>query len=55
MRQLDYPGQFKRDVKRAQKRGKDLGKLKALLSLLIESEPLPATSRIPLVHKLRRL
>ena len=43
MRQPDYSGQFKRDVKRAQKRGKDLSKLKTLLGLLIEGEPLPAT------------
>lgn len=43
MRQPDYSGQFKRDVKRAQKRGKDLGKLKTLLGLPIEGEPLPTT------------
>jgi len=33
--------QFKRDVKVAQKRGKDLSKLRALLLLLIEATPLP--------------
>ena len=33
--------QFKKDVKKARKRGKDLGKLKALLSLLIHQTPLP--------------
>ena len=38
-------GRFKRDVKRAQKRGKDMDKLKAVLSLLIEEEPLPARYR----------
>ncbi|PKY09641.1 YafQ family addiction module toxin [Acidithiobacillus marinus] len=43
MRQPDYSGQFKRDVKQAQKRGKDMGKLKTLLGLLIEGKPLPAT------------
>ena len=32
MRQPAYSGQFKRDVKQSQKRGKDMGKLKALLS-----------------------
>lgn len=32
---------FKRDVKRAEKRGKDMGKLRTLLSLLIEERPLP--------------
>ena len=36
--------QFKRDVKRAKKRGKDLSKLRTLLSLLIERKPLPASS-----------
>ena len=41
MRQPDYSGQFKRDVKQSQKRGKDMGKLKSLLGLLIEGEPLP--------------
>ncbi len=35
-------GRFKRDVKRAEKRGKDMNKLKAVLSLLIEERPLPA-------------
>ena len=35
MRQPDYSGQFKRDVKQAQKRGKDMDKLKTLLGLLI--------------------
>ena len=42
MRQPDYSGQFKRDVKQSQKRGKDMGKLKILLGLLIEGQPLPA-------------
>jgi mRNA interferase YafQ len=42
MRQPDYSGQFKRDVKLSQKRGKDMSKLKALLSLLIDGVPLPA-------------
>jgi hypothetical protein len=35
MRQPDYSGQFKRDVKQAQKRGKDMDKLRILLALLI--------------------
>ncbi len=43
MRQPDYSGQFRRDVKLAQKRGKDMDKLKTLLSLLIDGKPLPAT------------
>jgi mRNA interferase YafQ len=42
MRQPDYSGQFKRDVKLAQKRGKEMDKLKTLLGLLIDGAPLPA-------------
>ncbi|MDR2926120.1 MAG: type II toxin-antitoxin system YafQ family toxin [Azoarcus sp.] len=42
MRQPDYSGQFKRDVKQAQRRGKDMDRLKTLLTLLIEGQPLPA-------------
>ena len=42
MRQPAYSGQFKRDVKQSQNRRKDIGKLKVLLSLLIEGTPLPA-------------
>lgn len=38
-------GAFKRDVKRAEKRGKDMGKLRALLLLLIEGAPLPERYR----------
>lgn len=30
MRKLEYSGQFKRDVKQAQKRGKDIDKLKGV-------------------------
>jgi mRNA interferase YafQ len=41
MRQPEYSTQFRRDVKRAEKRGKDLSKLKELLSLLISGESLP--------------
>jgi mRNA interferase YafQ len=33
---------FRRDVKRAEKRGKDMDKLRAALSLLIEGSPPPA-------------
>lgn len=42
MRLPSYSGQFKRDVKQSKKRGKDMDKLKTLLSLLIEGKPLPA-------------
>jgi mRNA interferase YafQ len=34
-------GQFRRDVKRAKKRGKDLGKLRELLNLLLSGDVLP--------------
>ena len=42
MRTPEYSTQFRRDVKRAGKRGKDMGKLKTLLALLIAGDPLPA-------------
>ena len=42
MRQPAYSGQFKRDVRLAQKRRYGIGKLKTLMSLLIAGEPLPA-------------
>jgi mRNA interferase YafQ len=42
MRHPEYSTQFRRDVKRAERRGKDIGKLKELLSLLISGESLPA-------------
>jgi mRNA interferase YafQ len=35
-------GQFRRDVKLAQKRGKDMSKLREVILLLVESKPLPA-------------
>ncbi len=38
-------GQFKRDVKRAGKRGKDLARLRKLLQLLIDGHPLPVEYR----------
>ncbi|CAE6871202.1 mRNA interferase toxin YafQ [Paraburkholderia aspalathi] len=34
-------GAFRRDVRRAEKRGKDMAKLRALLQLLLEQTPLP--------------
>ncbi len=42
MRSPTYSTQFHRDVKRLQKRGKDLEKLKKLIELLLAGEPLPA-------------
>ena len=41
MRSARYTGQFKRDVKLAKKRGKDLGKLRQVMVLLLEGFPLP--------------
>ena len=38
-------GAFKRDVKRAEKRGKDMAKLRALLLLLLNEQPLPESYR----------
>ena len=42
--------QFKRDVRKAKKRGRDLSKLRAVLASLIRQEPLTARS---LDHPLR--
>ena len=42
MRNSISGAQFRRDVKLAQKRGKDMAKLREILSLLIEGSPLPA-------------
>ena len=41
MRTPTYSTQFQRDVKRLQKRGKDLEKLKRLIELLLAADPLP--------------
>lgn len=43
MRRPEYSGQFKRDIKQAQRHGKDMSKLKTLLSLLIDGRSLPET------------
>lgn len=45
MRSVEYSGQFRKDVGRAQKRGKDIGTLKSLIALLIDAGPLPARYR----------
>lgn len=39
-----YSGQFKRDLKAAKKRGKDMEKIKQPMRLLLEGQPLPAES-----------
>jgi len=41
VRTFSRTGQFKKDVKRAQKRGKKMDKLTHALDLLIEGKPLP--------------
>jgi len=41
MRQIIRSAQFKRDVKLAEKRSKDLAKLRELILLLVEEKPLP--------------
>ena len=45
MRNLVRGNQFKRDVKLAQKRGKDMAKLRELILHLVENKPLPARYR----------
>ncbi len=42
MRTPVYSGQFKRDLKATKKRGKDMRKIKRLMQLLLEDQPLPA-------------
>lgn len=41
MRTPVLSGQFRRDVRKVEKRGKDMDKLRALMTLLIEAAPLP--------------
>lgn len=41
MRAARYTGQFKRDVKRLQRRGKDMDKLRQIITLLLAGQPLP--------------
>ncbi len=41
MRTASYTGQFKRDVKLAEKRGKDMRKLRYVMELLLTNRPLP--------------
>ncbi len=42
MRTISRTSQFKKDVKLAEKRGKDLSKLRSVLDVLIAGQPLPA-------------
>ncbi len=41
MRTPEYSTQFRRDLKRMRKRGKDIAKLKTMVELLLAGEPLP--------------
>jgi len=41
MRRVEYSGQFKRDLKRLKKRGKDMHKIRRAMELLIEGDDLP--------------
>jgi len=45
MRIPGYTTQFERDLRLMQRRGKDSGKLKAILTALINEEPLPERQR----------
>jgi mRNA interferase YafQ len=40
-----YSGQFRRDVKLAKRRGKDMAKLRHVLQLLVDDKPLPVRLR----------
>ena len=42
MRTFSRTSQFKKDVKRAVKRGRNMSKLKAVLECLIDGKPLPS-------------
>ena len=43
MKFIDYTNQFKRDAKKAQKRGKDINKLLSVIQLLADNQPLSVT------------
>ena len=45
MRTFSRTNQFKKDLKLAEKRGKDIRKLRAILDILIAGDPLPAACR----------
>lgn len=42
---LSQTSQFRKDIKRARNRGKDLAKLKSVIDLLLASQPLPPKHR----------
>lgn len=41
MRSATYSGQFKKDIKLAKKRGKNMDKLRTVMALLLEGKTLP--------------
>lgn len=45
MRALVPSTRFRKDVKRSEKRGKDMAKLRAVLTLLAQEQPLPTEYR----------
>ena len=45
MRTPSFTNQFRKDIRRAEKRGKDMGRLKSILRLLCEGSPLPERLR----------
>ena len=52
-RDIEYSGQFSKDVKLAQKRHKDMNKLKYLMTLLINNAlPLPAVYNMKDINRL---
>jgi len=42
---VSQTNQFKKDIKRLQKRGKNIAKLKSVIDLLIANQPLPPNTR----------
>ena len=50
MRSLSSTTAFRKDVKRAKNRGKDLSKLKTVIDLLIEATPLPPSYKDHPLH-----
>jgi len=43
---LSQTHQFKKDIKRLQKRGKELAKIKTVIELLLSKKALPASHRV---------
>lgn len=50
MRTFSRTSQFKKDVKGAERRGKDLAKLRVILAWLIDGRPLPPECRDHRLH-----